>query len=146
MRYAASSWNSAGPDVVTVVISPIVAHKKKKRWCLTIIIIKVRVVFLDKKKGKKENHFEVENLSIHACHPPGMDGGRRARKGNPSWGHNFIYFIHLHQKKEREKTKTTGLVNTYGIVTGKSGPSSLEPSQKQSNGVMMAQGKIFSKI
>ena len=35
---------------------------------------------------------------------------------------------------------------TYGTVTGKSGPSSLEPSQKQSNGVIMAHGKIFSKI
>ena len=35
---------------------------------------------------------------------------------------------------------------TYGIVTGKSGPSNFEPSQKQSSGVMMAQGKMFSKI
>lgn len=100
---------------------------------------------MTKKKGKKENHFEVENLSIHACHPPGMDGGDAPEKGTPLG--DTIFFIHLHQKeREREKTKTTGLVNTYGIVTGKSGPSSLEPSQKQSNGVMMAQGKIFSKI
>lgn len=35
---------------------------------------------------------------------------------------------------------------TYGTVTGKSGPSNLEPSQKQSSGVMMAHGKMFSKI
>lgn len=35
---------------------------------------------------------------------------------------------------------------TYGTVTGKSGPSNLEPSQKQSSGVMMAHGKILSKI
>ena len=35
---------------------------------------------------------------------------------------------------------------TYGMVTGKSGPNSFDPSQKQSNGVMMAHGKMFSKI
>lgn len=37
---------------------------------------------------------------------------------------------------------------TYGIVTGASGPgpSSLDPSQKQSRGVMMAHGIIISNI
>lgn len=39
-----------------------------------------------------------------------------------------------------------GKDNTYGIATGKSGPRSLEPSQKQSKGVMIAQGIMFSKI
>lgn len=36
--------------------------------------------------------------------------------------------------------------NTYGTWTGNSGPKSLLPSQKQSSGVMMAQGIILSKI
>lgn len=35
---------------------------------------------------------------------------------------------------------------TYGTVTGTSGPNSLEPSQKQSKGVIITQGIIFSKI
>ena len=48
----------------------------------------------------------------------------------------FAVIKHAHTQREI----------TYGIVTGKSGPSSLEPSQKQSSGVMMAHGKMFSKI
>jgi len=35
---------------------------------------------------------------------------------------------------------------TYGTVIGFSGPKSLEPSQKQSKGVIISQGIIFSNI
>lgn len=36
-------------------------------------------------------------------------------------------------------------ISTYGIFTGNSGPRSFDPSQKQSRGVIMAQGNKFSK-
>lgn len=35
--------------------------------------------------------------------------------------------------------------STYGIFTAWSGPNNLDPSQKQSSGVIMAQGINFSR-
>ncbi len=48
-------------------------------------------------------------------------------------------------RKKRKENKFV-FSKTHGTLTGTSGPRSFDPSQKQSSGVMMAQGKRLSKI